>query len=154
MDIRLMSNGNYYIQIPAEELTAAPKLSDLLRKLPPQCPGAAFFEVYYGACGALVFARAREGEPSYFAFPDIERVISAAAECPEELLSFLARYEAGYALIVYPWREESPPGALYEFGAPLSLHKEFAQHLAEQGKILLGPSAIAGLRRIFAPRRK
>ena len=108
-----------------------------------------YLELFAGRDSLLLVARAHSGDPRFFEFHNIEDLISAAMLCPTDIISFLSYSEGSYFLIVYPWDSESPPDVLHEFGEEVSLHPNFAFHLTEHGKILMGPSAIDELHDYF-----
>ncbi|MDR0838822.1 MAG: DUF908 domain-containing protein [Oscillospiraceae bacterium] len=150
MNVTPIGNGNYYIEISGEELRDS-DVAELLRRGAPGLPDDAFYEIFPGADGALVFARARRGAPAFFLFPDIEPIIQAARRCDGDCITFLAHIGGAYCLIYYPWDLEPAPGALFEFGGGSApCHPDYARHIAEHGKLLLGPRALGDLRRLFA----
>lgn len=107
------------------------------------------FEVYPGRDSLLLFAQQHSGNPYYFSFPDIELLIAASRACPPGLLSYLTYLDDDYILIVYPWNDDMPPHALWEFGTELILPALFSIHLSEHSRVLTGPSAIDKIRRTF-----
>ncbi|MDR0906280.1 MAG: hypothetical protein LBN00_08950 [Oscillospiraceae bacterium] len=149
MNVSPIGNGNYYIEISGDEL-AQVAVEELIQSGADGLPENAFYEVFNGADGALVFARARRGAPAFFHYGAIEPIIAAAHECDEECITFLAKMGERYCLIFYPWDFEPPPPALFEFGGSRAeLHPDYARHISEHGKMLLGPHALRDLRRIF-----
>jgi len=162
MDIQPIGKRNLLIYLNSEELTDLPappselKTDDaagiLKEALGERCTEEwrnVFLELFAGTNSLLLVARAHSGDPYYFEFRDIEELISAAALCPEDIISFLLFCEDSYYLIVYPWDRETPPNILFEYGQELNLHPNYALYLTEHGKMLLGPSAIDELKRQF-----
>ena len=149
MDISPIGNGNYYIVIDKDEVRGCDVAELVLRNV-SSFSRDTFLEIFSGTDGALVFARVRRGTPVAFSFPDIDTVISAAMLCDSECVAFLAFEADAYRLIYYPWEEEPPPAALYEFCASVKLaHPDYQRHIAEHGHLLLGPCAIEQLKKLF-----
>ena len=108
-----------------------------------------YLELFAGPSSLLLIARAHSGDPCFFEFQNIEELIEAASVCTEDVISFLLYCEGAYYLIVYPWERENPPGTLYEYGRELTMHPNYAFHLTEHGRLLMGPTALAELRSRF-----
>ena len=162
MDIQPIGKRNLLIYLNSDELTdlPAPPLelgtddaAGILREaLGDGCKDEwsnVYLELFAGRDSLLLVARAHSGEACFFKFEDIEGLISASQLCPGDIISFLSYCEGSYYLIVYPWDKEPPPNVLSEYGRQLMLHPNFAFHLTEHGKILLGPSALDELRQRF-----
>lgn len=149
MDISPIGNGNYYITISGDEMRDN-DVTELVRKSALTFSKDTFLEVFTGIGGALVFARVRRGSPIVFSFSEIETVISAVELCDGDCVAFLA-YEADeYRLIYYPWSNEPPPAALYEFCTSAGIaHPDYQRHIEEQGQLLLGPCAVEQLKKMF-----
>ena len=157
MNVNPIGNGNYYIEIRADELCGA-EVRDVIREGVPELPGDTVFEVFDGADGALVFARARCGAvdfgervvrcgPVAQRFASLEEVIAAALDDEtavlshdgEEAVSFLVKVDGAYCVLRYDWGETAAAQGL---GA-------YALHVAEHGEVLLGPHALRELRGAF-----
>jgi hypothetical protein len=167
MDITPMPNGSFYIQIPKSEIPPDDDYALLLKTLLPEHVETSSFSIFPGESGALVFARAREGAPVYASFPNIERVIDAAERCEPGTTSFLAYMDDKYILILYPTCRNDTCHAnngcdgatcddallpLYDYATPERLHPDYTRHIAEHGRILLGPNAIEDLQAYFGER--
>ena len=107
------------------------------------------FELYPGRDSLLLFALQHSDSPYYFAFSDIEPLISVAQVCPPGLISYLTYIDDGYILIIYPMHGEMPPYVLWEYGSILNHPAPFTFFLSEHGKVIAGPYAIDRIRRAF-----
>jgi hypothetical protein len=148
MEILPMPNGNYYIQITKNELPENNDYAGLCRRVLPDI-AAAYFEVFPGEEGALIFARARSGGAVSMRFADIETLLAASEYLEEDTVSFLAKLSGEYVLVLYPWNRERLALALCDLADAAEVHPGYTRHLAEHGKMLLGPSAVSDLRRYF-----
>ena len=155
MNINPIGNGNYYIEIDGAELRDS-SVESIIRDGAAELSEGAVYEVYGDADGALVFARARRGSPSFFRFATLDALLAAAQAQLEtaqsgECITYLARFGERFWLIFYPWNGEAPPSALNEYSeAETQAHPDFARHLAEHGAVLMGPHALTELARWFA----
>ena len=164
MEIQPIGRRNLLIYLNSEELTALSvppselKTDDAAGILKQALGGDigcgvdwsnVYLELFAGNNSLLLIARAHSGTPHFFMFRDIERLIDAAQLVPEDIISFLSYCDGSYYLIVYPWDMESPPNVLLEYGQELSMHSNYAFHLTEHGKTLLGPSALDELKKLF-----
>jgi hypothetical protein len=161
MDIQQVGNGCFYIYLEGEELAGvspppwsmgATELTALMRRandLPADVPDGAFLEIFPGNNAVLIFAREHIGAPSFFVFDSIEPIIEAAGACRRDVITFLVRADGRYFLVFYPWKREPPPAALSEFGDEAHYPPDFAKHITEHGKTLLGPTALQELVECF-----
>ena len=164
MEIQPIGRRNLLIYLNGKELMAlsAPpselKTDDATRILKQALGGNVgcgvdwsnvYLELFTGKDSLLLVARVHSGDPHFFVFRDIECLIEAAQLVPEDIISFLSYCDGSYYLIVYPWDTEPPPNVLLEYGQELPMHANYAFHLTEHGKILLGPSALDELKRLF-----
>ncbi len=155
MEVQLISEGKVVIYLEGDdmkELPAAPndlttaQASSILRS----ALGSTYdtnwervcFEMYPGRDSMLLFALQHSDSPAYFAFADIESIISASRVCPAGIVSYLTYMEDSYILIVYPLNGEYPPYVLWEYGTALSRPASFSYYLSEHGKVLAGPYAL------------
>ncbi len=159
MEVQLIGEGKVVIYLKGDEIPASPdelttaQASRILRS----ALGATYdkswervcIELYPGLDSMLLFALQHSDSPYYYAFTDIEPLISAAQASPSGIISYLTHLDDGYILIVYPMNGESPPYALWEYGTALSCPPSFSFFLSEHGKILAGPYALDRLRRAF-----
>jgi negative regulator of genetic competence, sporulation and motility len=156
MEIHSTGNGNFFIYVDKPEIKGyadegdvdAEAIVELVRQT-REAPGDTYLEVFQGRESLLIFARSHAGTPTIFVFNSIEPLIAAARACPSESITFLAHASESYYLIYYPWDSESPPAALCEFGEVAREHPAFARHIAEHGRVLLGPTALEDLNAIF-----
>ena len=162
MEIQPIGRRNLLIYLGGDEVSGLPappldmKTDDaagILREaLGDRCDNEwqnVYLELFASANSLLLIARAHSGNPHFFEFRDIETLIAAALSCPEDIISFLSYCEGAYYLTVYPWDREPPPNILSEYGEELTLHPNYAFHLTEHGRQLMGPSALDELRTRF-----
>lgn len=163
MDIQPIGDDKLVIYMNGEEIKRLPappckmttlEASDILRRALgatyDQSWESVYFEIFPGHDSLLLFALQHSGCPSYFTFPSIESLISAAEACPPGVISYLASLDDTYILIVYPWNGECPPSVLHEFGEEIVRPSHFALHLSEHADILAGPTALDEVRAAFA----
>jgi hypothetical protein len=146
-----MGNGSFYIYVERPEfarLSSSDDIVELVRRT-ADAPRDTYLEVFQGRESMLIFARAYEGAPTFYIFRDVEALIAAARVCVSDIITFLSYSEGVYYLIFYPWNREPPPAVLCEFGELTAEHREFARHLSEHGRVLLGPRALVELGEIF-----
>ena len=155
MDVQVIGEGKVviYLQgddikklpVSPEELTTA-QASGILRS----ALGATYdqswervcFELYPGQDSLLLFALQHSDSPYYFAFADIEVLISAAQACPPGIISYLTYINNEYILILYPMHGDLPPYALWEYGHILNHPAAYSFFLSEHGKVIAGPYAL------------
>ncbi|MDR3309887.1 MAG: adaptor protein MecA [Oscillospiraceae bacterium] len=148
MEFNTFGNGNYFIHIPPSELDGAPNLGDLLGELTGETQFGEF-DLFACGGGAIVLARRTAGCPVCVDFPDFESVIAAARVCGGEQTSFLASRGGGYSLLLYAEDVNSLPYALYDYASPRHANPGILNYLSEHGKLLLGPSAVRELKKLF-----
>ena len=122
MDIQPIDSENLYIYICGAELENLPRkpqdmrsedASEILKAaLGGEFLGIwenAYLELHFGREALLLFAR-RPSEKSFvFRFSEFESVIGAVRCCQENIISYLSLFEEEYYLVLYPWRDRSPP---------------------------------------------
>ena len=155
MKVNPIGNGNYYIEIQADEMCGA-DLCEVIRAGAPELPSDTAYEVFGGAEGALVFARVQRGEhlvqccPAVYKFASLTDVLAAATDGEahsKELVTFLAKVDDSYCILFYPSGVDAPPTELQKHG--VAVPTAYALHAAEHGEPLLGPYALRDLRRGF-----
>jgi hypothetical protein len=161
VDIRFVGNGCFYIYLEGEDLAdytppqcdlGTIELADVLRFDEDErvtLPEGAFLEIFPGNNAVLIFAREHIGAPSFFVFDSLEPLLEAAYACTRDITTFLIRADGRYFLVFYPKKREPPPAALSEFGDEAQYPPAFAKHITEHGRMLLGPSALRELRKVF-----
>ena len=162
MDIQPIDSENMYIYICGEELEGLPKkpqdirsedAAEILKEaLGGEFSGIwenAYLELYSGRDELLLFARIHSGKPFVFRFFEFESVISAVRCCRENIISYLSLFEEEYYLVLYPWRDRTPPDSFSEYGERCQMHPLFVFHVMEHGKILAGPAAIDEIKNTF-----
>ena len=111
--------------------------------------GALEIEAYPERCGVLVFARFQPPRRSWFTFPDLEAVLSAARSladaCPQADLVWC---DGRYWLSI-PAEHTAAACRLSEFGAETAGAAYLDARLAEHGRTLLSGGALALLLRYF-----
>ena len=101
-------------------------------------------ELFTAGGDALVIARPGRMIRQAFRFASLEHLLTAAGSIPEDG-GDLYRDGRGYTLI--PPEGQGTRYALYEFGTPVTLSRDWEHHAREQGLCLLSGEALAGLRR-------
>ena len=148
MNINPVGDGNYYIEIGGDELCDV-SVESLIGDDASGLPEGAVYEVFGGDEGALVFARARRGAPSFYRFASLETLIAAACATANTsagaAITYLVRLGDGYCLIFYPWNSEAPPTALGEFGEAMEASPSYARHVTEHGHVIMAPTALGEL---------
>jgi hypothetical protein len=163
MDIQPIGNDKLMIYIDREDLKTLPahpgkitttEASEILRKALgatyDKSWESVYLELFPGRDSLLLFALQHSGTPSYFVFPGIEPLISAAIACPDGLVSYLTSTDDAYILIVYPFCGQNPPKVLSEFGEELLRPAHYALHLSEHANVIAGPMALDDVRTAFS----
>jgi len=106
------------------------------------------FEIFAGKDSVLLIAWEKPTAPHSFEFDNLEDLLSAALQCPQDYSSKLIHDGDCYILTVYTAKDEPPCPALYEYGRPLELSEDYLLHIYEQYEPIILSGAVDKLKKL------